>query len=171
MLGSRVRAPEGPLYKAASFTTCRFFYHLQAITLCDYQIFHKLCDLHNEDYKKLVGKETTYKTYSRYILTRNHLADFFASKYKSRDIILADISPKFVSDFYTFVRNNGDHSNNYSMKFVQRFRTIYNVALNNGWVSTDPFATFKFDFDKTERGCLTLENVEMMLAKRCPQRG
>ncbi|CDN30248.1 transposase [Mucinivorans hirudinis] len=128
----------------------------------------ELCYLHNEDYKKLVGKETTYKTYSRYILTRNHLADFIVSKYTSRNIILADISPKFVSDFYTFVRNNGDHSNNYSIKFVQRFRTIYNVALNNGWVSTDPFATFKFHFDKTERGCLTLEDVKTMLGKKMP---
>ena len=103
----------------------------------------ELFDQFNDDYSKMVGKGTTHKTYSRYLLTRNLLAEFIAVRYNRRDMAVAEINLKFINDFFIWLRNRDSNSHNYHTKFIQRFRTVYNVARNNGWVQGDPFANFK----------------------------
>lgn len=128
----------------------------------------ELCDKFNADYSLMVGKSTTHKTYSRYLLTRKHLAEFMASKNHVGDIPLADLNPKFIKDFETYLLTHGDHSNNYVVKFIQRFRTIFNLAKDNGWVTSDPFATYKFHFEKVDRGFLTAQELEHLGSKQLP---
>lgn len=128
----------------------------------------ELFDGFNEDYKLLVGRDATQKTYSRYVLTRNRLAEFMGAKYKVSDIPLADISPKFIKDFDIYLRTTYESSNNYATKFVQRFRTVYNTAKDNGWVQTDPFANYKLHFDKVDRGYLTKAELDLLMNKEMP---
>lgn len=124
-----------------------------------------LFDEYNEDYKKLVGKETTHKTYTRYVLCRRRLAEFMATK-KLNDILLTDINKKFIDDFFSYLRtNDGKNGHNYHMKMIQRFRTVFNVARNNGWVQTDPFASFKMSMEQTHRQCLTIEELTTLMQK------
>lgn len=124
-----------------------------------------LFDEYNEDYKKLVGKETTHKTYTRYVLCRRRLAEFMASK-KMNDVLLTDINKKFIDDFFSYLRtNDGKNGHNYHMKMIQRFRTVFNVAKNNGWVQTDPFASFKMSMEQTHRQCLTIEELTTLMQK------
>ncbi len=126
----------------------------------------QLFDDFNTDYKKLVDKETSYKTYTRYLLTRRRLAEFMEAKYKMADILLTEISPKFINDFYIYLRTyDGKNSHNYHMKMIQRF-TVYKMAKDNGWVTTDPFGSFKIKMEDTHRDCLTLEELAMIRDKK-----
>ena len=125
----------------------------------------ELCDRFNDDYAKLVGKSTTHKTYSRYLLTRKHLAEFMATRPGSGDIPIADINIKFIKDFETYLLTSGKSGNNYVVKFIQRFRTIFNLAKDNGWVLIDPFATYKFHFEKVDRGFLTQQELNAIMKK------
>ena len=125
-----------------------------------------LFDDYNTDYEKLIGKETSYKTYTRYVLCRRRLAEFMAAKYKVNDILLADINPKFINDFYIYLRTTDGHNgHNYHMKMVQRFRTVFKVAKDNGWVATDPFGGFKIKMEDTHRDCLTVEELTTLMEK------
>lgn len=126
-------------------------------------------DEFNEDYQKLVGKETSHKTYTRYVLTRKRLAEFMMAKYNIRDILLSDIKPKFINDFYIYLRTTDGHNgHNYHIKMIQRFRTVFKVAKDNGWVTTDPFGSFKMKFEQIQRDCLTLDELTTIMEKEFP---
>lgn len=125
-----------------------------------------LFDEFNEDYKALVGKETTHKTYTRYLLTRRRLAEFMAAKYKIRDILLSDINTKFINDFYIYLRTvDGKNGHNYHMKMIQRFRTVFKTAKDNGWVTADPFGGFKISMEETHREHLTIDELGLLMSK------
>jgi site-specific recombinase XerD len=127
----------------------------------------QLFDDFNTDYKKLVGSETSYKTYTRYLLTRRRLAEFMEAKYRIADILLTEINPKFINDFYIYLRTtDGQNGHNYHMKMVQRFRTVFKVAQDNGWVTTNPFGGFKIKMEDTHRDCLTSEELAMVRDKK-----
>lgn len=125
-----------------------------------------LFDEFNEDYKALVGKETTHKTYTRYLLTRRRLAEFMAAKYKIKDILLSDINTKFINDFYIYLRTvDGKNGHNYHMKMIQRFRTVFKTAKDNGWVTADPFGGFKISMEETHREHLTIDELGVLVSK------
>lgn len=125
-----------------------------------------LFDEFNEDYKALVGKETTHKTYTRYLLTRRRPAEFMAAKYKIRDILLSDINTKFINDFYIYLRTvDGKNGHNYHMKMIQRFRTVFKTAKDNGWVTADPFGGFKISMEETHREHLTIDELGVLVSK------
>ena len=125
-----------------------------------------LFDEFNEDSKALVGKETTHKTYTRYLLTRRRLAEFMAAKYKIKDILLSDINTKFINDFYIYLRTvDGKNGHNYHMKMIQRFRTVFKTAKDNGWVTADPFGGFKISMEETHREHLTIDELEVLMSK------
>lgn len=125
-------------------------------------------DRFNADYAKMVGKGTTHKTHTRYVLTRNLLAEFIGGKYSRRDMAVAEINPKFIGDFFVWLRNRDSNGHNYHMKFIQRFRTVYNVARNNGWVQGDPFASFKMRFEEIDRGYLTKAELDVLMTRPMP---
>lgn len=125
-----------------------------------------LFDEFNEDYRALVGKETTHKTYTRYLLTRRRLAKFMAAKYKIKDILLSDINTKFINDFYIYLRTvDGKNGHNYHMKMIQRFRTVFKTAKDNGWVTADPFGGFKISMEETHREHLTIDELGALISK------
>lgn len=125
-----------------------------------------LFDEFNEDYRALVGKETTHKTYTRYLLTRRRLAEFMAAKYKIRDILLSDINTKFINDFYIYLRTvDGKNGHNYHMKMIQRLRTVFKTAKDNGWVTADPFGGFKISMEETHREHLTIDELGVLMSK------
>ena len=125
-----------------------------------------LFDEFNEDYRALVGKETTHKTYTRYLLTRRRLAVFMAAKYKIKDILLSDINTKFINDFYIYLRTvDGKNGHNYHMKMIQRLRTVFKTAKDNGWVTADPFGGFKISMEETHREHLTIDELGVLMSK------
>jgi site-specific recombinase XerD len=127
----------------------------------------QLFDDYNSDYAKLIGTETTQRTYTRYLLTRRWLAKFIGDKYRMDDILVTDINPKFINDFYIYLRTvDGKNSHNYHMKMIQRFRTVFKMAKDNGWVKTDPFGSFKIKFEESHRDYLTGEELAMVMNKR-----
>jgi integrase len=52
------------------------------------------------------------------------------------------------------------------MKMIQRFRTVFKVAQDNGWVTVNPFGGFKIKMEDTHRDCLTSEELTMIRNKK-----
>ena len=126
----------------------------------------ELFDDYIKDYSKLVGVSKTKKTCDRYILTRKRVEEFMQSEYKRTDISVNDVNPKFITSFEIFLRTQYNLSNNYVMKMIQRFRSIYQVAIDNGWAHKNPFVSFKLKFENTERGYLTMEELTNLMNKQ-----
>lgn len=119
----------------------------------------------NDQYKQKVGTTATQKTYSRYELTKQRLIDFMKERYHVSDIPVRELNTVFIENFYLYLRNTCDISNNTAMKFVQRFRTVLNYARNTGLDFIDPFANYKFNFERVDRGYLEQSEIDCLYNK------
>lgn len=120
---------------------------------------------HNLQYKDKVGTTATQKTYSRYELTKQRLIDFMKVKYRVSDILIREINAVFIENFYLYLRNEHGINNNTAMKFVQRFHSVLIYAKNSGLNFVDPFGSFKFSFDKVDRGYLNQDEIDLIYNK------
>ncbi len=120
---------------------------------------------HNLQYKDKVGTTATQKTYSRYELTKQRLIDFMKVKYRVSDILIREINGVFIENFYLYLRNEHGINNNTAMKFVQRFHSVLIYAKNSGLNFVDPFGSFKFSFDKVDRGYLNQDEIDLIYNK------
>lgn len=115
------------------------------------------------EYSKMVGITTSKRTLDKYILVRNRLQDYIASQLGVKDISLEEVTPKFLSNFDNYLRVEYNMANNHAMKIRQKLRTIYKVAIDNGWVSKNPFSTVKIHFDPVERDVLTKSELTVLI--------
>lgn len=119
----------------------------------------------NGQYKQKVGTTATQKTYSRYELTKQRLIDFMKGKYHVSDMPVRELNTVFIENFYLYLRNACGINNNTAMKFVQRFRTVLGYARNTGLDFIDPFANYKFNFDRVDRGYLEQAEIDKIYNK------
>jgi site-specific recombinase XerD len=139
-----------------------------AVTSQDEKSYNLLdiCKEFVEDYHKLViTGSVTLCTYQRYVLTRERLSEFIKSKYRVADLPISQINHSFIKGFDLHNRTEHRAANNTAARFVKHFRTMFDLALNNGWVRTDPFANYKIQLEKVNRGYLTQEELDAMTGK------
>jgi integrase len=122
-----------------------------------------LFDRFNTNYKTLIGKQVSVMTYEKYVYARDRLYQFLQQKKNREDIPLKDISPQFVADFERYLFVECSYQRNTAMKFMQRFKTVVIMAHNNGWISINPFASYKFQFEATDRGYLSEEELMTLM--------
>lgn len=120
---------------------------------------------HNEDVKKLIGISKSKATYQKYEVTKKHLTNFIKEKYNLSDISFKEINHLFLTDFEVYLLTSCGCNSNTTAKFMQFFKRIVIIAKNNGWIKTDPFANYKIRIKKVDRGYLSQEEVEAIMAK------
>jgi site-specific recombinase XerD len=127
----------------------------------------KIFDYHNETVK--VSLE--WGTLKNYFTTQKYVVLFLKEKLKRNDILLSELSYKFISEFdlYLRTRNPLDYhkkcENNTVMKHIERLRKIVNLAIKNEWIEKDPFIKFKASFTRTSREFLSMEEVDTISNK------
>lgn len=126
----------------------------------------ELCDMFNDDYRKLAtSRGYGADSLQRYQLARTRLAEFIKAEYKVPDLPLADINKRFIDKLYLWLCTERKLSNNTATKFIHRCSTIFKVALDNGWVKSDPFRQVKLHQDKVDRGYLTKSELARIMQK------
>lgn len=130
---------------------------------CHYYI--ELFNLWLGEYHKQVGISTSQKTYERYEVVRDRLQEYIKKTTKLDDILLTDVTPMFISGFDAYNRTHYEIGNNHAMKQMQKLRTVYKWAIDNGWVHKNPFAAFKIRFEEVEREILSREEITRLMQK------
>lgn len=111
---------------------------------------------HNDRIQALVATgEFAQGTVERYKTTLNHLKKFMECKFKVSDMTIDKIDYAFIMDFDFFLRTERACKNNTSIKYIKNFRKIFNVCLDNEWVSKDPFKKYKSKATVVDRDYLT----------------
>jgi site-specific recombinase XerD len=138
--------------------------------LCKKTSNETLLDLFNnhvkslqEKYDKGIISKDQLKKFER---TSGRLKLFMQEKYKISDIGIREVNHSFIYDFETYLKTDFNCSHNTTLKIIQQFRTVILIAKNNGWVHIDPFANYKFAFEKKERGFLTENELELIKNKQ-----
>ena len=117
---------------------------------------------HNEDMK---GK-LKWGTQKNYFTTQRYISNFILEAYNSTDMFLKELDYDFIIRFEKYLRAYipQDHhkkmGNNTVMKHIERLRKLINLSFKLGWMESDPFANFHAKFIKTERGFLSLLELQ-----------
>ncbi|WP_299518575.1 phage integrase SAM-like domain and Arm DNA-binding domain-containing protein, partial [uncultured Flavobacterium sp.] len=96
-------------------------------------------ELHNSRMEKLIGKEYSKSTYSKFVEAKQHTQDFLYYTTKKRNIQLEDISLKFIQDFDFYLKTQKNFKQITINKSIQRVSKIIKLALGEGFLVTNPF--------------------------------
>lgn len=121
---------------------------------------------HNKHYKKLAPITVTWATYTRYELTLNRLIEFMELQYQISDIQLHKVTLEFIEQFFSFLKERYQCSHNTATKFIQRFRTVVNYAVNTEVIKTNPFNLYRMIFEKSTRVYLNQQEINAIWKKK-----
>lgn len=127
----------------------------------------KLVEYHNRE----TAHKLAHGTLKNYYTTQRYIEKFLKEKYRRNDIALSELNYRFIMDFESYLQKYQprDHhkalGNNSVMKHMERLRKMVNMAVTMDWLDKDPFAKYKLHFDKTERGYLTKEELNVLAYK------
>lgn len=100
--------------------------------------FLSLFDKHNEDAKTRAKQGLISPvTYQKYLLTRKMFADFLRTKLHRGDILLVDITPAMIEQFYIYL--NGLMAKNTAIHKMKVIKKILKIAMEEGYIRAMPF--------------------------------
>lgn len=120
---------------------------------------------HNENARKLIGIDFAADTVQRYETSYMHTKGFIKWQYKREDMALEELNHQFVRNYELYLKTERKCSHNTSIKYLKNFKKIIRIALANGWMKKDPFATMKFKLKPVDAVYLTKEDLEKVINK------
>jgi len=121
---------------------------------------------HNEQMKKLVGKDYSIATLKRYRTTLRHIQEFLKKTYNINDIFLTELKYQFITDLELFLKTERKCDHNTSIKYIKNFRKIINNAVKNEWLIKDPFDKYTCRLKEVERGFLNEDELQALESKQ-----
>lgn len=126
-------------------STIKAVYHNSDVeTISNKIMLSELFDKHYKIFEPLVNAESRAKdTLRKYKTLRNQVEEFLLKEYRLKDIPLKDLNYSFIESFDSFLRSTKSIGNNTTVKYVQSFRRLMNVAVKYDWLVKDPFLLYE----------------------------
>ena len=121
--------------------------------------------------KTRVNKDVAFSTYEKYVFTYDKVKAFVEKKLKLKDVLVRDLTVKFIMDFDNYLRVNDNNKHNTAVKYCINLKRILNVAVLKGVLPTSPFNTHKTVYRDTPQVYLNeievsvIENVKLIKPK------
>ncbi|OQP50884.1 hypothetical protein A4H97_03400 [Niastella yeongjuensis] len=97
--------------------------------------------------------------------TREKVKLFLKHQFKRTDLLLREIRPSFAGDFEHFLMTHEKGCSNTAMRYIRIFKRILKFAVDQGWLSAHPLASFKCTYKEPARERLTMEEVAAIYTK------
>lgn len=128
----------------------------------------------NEDFKKRVGVDRTYRAWQKYKKSIDHLTSFMQKEYKVSDMPLAQLELSFIEQYFVFLQNDLGLKPTTTSDYIKCLKYIVKIAFNNGWMPRNPFALYKYIAPNPERQFLSEEEIQKLrsipLRHKCQDR-
>lgn len=115
---------------------------------------------HNDEAKKLIGKDFVEITWRRYETMKRYLGELIKKKYGVDDLPLSDFTGEAIRAYEVYLKTEKDLCQNTLIRYMKALKKITNRCLANDWIQKDPFTGIKFREEPTEPEFLTLEEVD-----------
>ena len=113
---------------------------------------------HNNEYlQKATSNNVTYATYKKYDNAMEYLKKYIKQSYGKQDIDITKITPSFIDNHYTYLRQYMEH--NSAIKMMKRLKKIIQLAIDEGYIQTNPFK-FKIQEEKVLHKPLSITQIE-----------
>ncbi|MCI6562672.1 MAG: site-specific integrase, partial [Bacteroidales bacterium] len=117
----------------------------------------QMFEIHHKMFRERVAKGVNESTtLSKYETTARYVKDYLKSIKKS-DIMLKDITPRFVEEFFVYLLSY--MSNNTAIWKMKQLKKILRLAVEEGYIKVSPFK-FVLKAEKKEMVALTIEEVQ-----------
>ena len=122
----------------------------------------KKIEEHNQQLLARVNKDVAFSTYEKYVFTYNKVKAFIEYSSKKKDILLRDVTSRFIMDFdhYLMVHDNNQH--NTAVKYCINLKRILNVAVLQGIMVKSPCNDYKTVYKDTPQIYLSGEEVALI---------
>ena len=94
---------------------------------------------HNERCHKLIGKDMSISTVTRYETSLRHTKEFIQHNFGKDDIPMESVNHKFIVDYEFYLKTERNCSHNTTVKYLKNFKKIIIIALMNEQIPRDPF--------------------------------
>jgi hypothetical protein len=101
-----------------------------------------------------------------FVRTHERLSDFLCRLYNVSDIPVWDVDHKFICDFEAYLLANYQLAHNTLTKYLKNVRHIIEIALQKNFIPRNPFINFRMQYKNPDRGFLTQDEVETLIAFR-----
>ena len=122
-----------------------------------------LFDRHNSDAKAKLGQGLIVEaTYKKYLLTRKYFADFLRSKLNKQDILLTDLTPAIIEQFFVYMNTFMDR--NTAIHKMKLLKKILRIAQEEGYIRAMPFK-LKLVSKPLQYNPLTIDEIRVIRNK------
>jgi integrase len=118
---------------------------------------------HIEEIKALIGKEYAPGTLKRFKAALSSLEAFLAHR-KETDMLLSDLSHKFITDYEFFLKSVRNVEHNTAMGIIKKLKKIIRICVANDWIEKDPFMNYRVKIRETNRPFLLQDELEKIIA-------
>lgn len=122
-------------------------------------------DYHNRLLERKIGIEVTKATLTKYETLKKKVTSFITDSLKRKDVFLRELNHQFVVEFEIYLKSVHRLSHNPAIKYIQFLKKIIHLSIANGWLLSDPFKNFKCTLISEDRGYLTMNELERIMAK------
>ncbi len=120
---------------------------------------------HNDQMKNLIGIEVVKSTHTKFETVKGKLETFIQKKLNKKNLLLEELSNKFIIDFEYFLKVDEKIAHNTAMKYIRNVKKVMNMAVANEWLSKNPFDNFKCSSKKVNREILTQQDLQKLTEK------
>ncbi len=126
----------------------------------------EIFDLHNQRFlEKVQAGKKSQNTLKRHVITRHKLVSFLKHQYKVTDILVNNVKLSFAIDFEHYLSTVQRIGSNTSMKYVQNIKQILQMAIDLGFLQTNPLAAFKCSYQHPNRDKLSMDEIMVLRDK------
>lgn len=111
---------------------------------------------------KLLNIEYKISTLHKFIQMSDAVSHFLKHKYNTDDIALSKVNLIFLQQLETFLKTERHMKLVTVNKVIQKLKSITTVAIDNGWMSPNPFPGHRFKHDKLNVVYLTMDELERL---------
>ncbi|MBX2950073.1 MAG: site-specific integrase [Crocinitomicaceae bacterium] len=120
---------------------------------------------HNERMKAVIGIDVELGTYKKFETVLGKIKRFIEKFYNREDLYLDELNFKFITDFEYFMKTEDSVKHNTALRYIRCLKKIIILALNNEWISRNPFANYKCQYTRVNREVLTEEELSALWKK------
>jgi site-specific recombinase XerD len=119
---------------------------------------------HNEDYEEIKNAGLrANSTLQKYRNVYRHLEAFIRKRYNRPDMALIELTSAFITDFELYLATVPKVSHNTIWIYMMPVRKMITIAINNRWLTYDPFSGYEIASEETDIGYLDREEIKAIM--------
>ena len=131
----------------------------------EYNTIGQLFDKYISNVKAMTGTTLSETSYHKYELCRKRFMEMLEAKYHCKDMLLRELNPTVIEDYYIYLTTSVGHCNNTAVKTMKTMRTVILHGIKMGVLHNDPYLGVQFHMDDVDRGYLTEEEIKAIMEK------